>query len=76
MIWTVAVPIVIALVYLILGFIITKRLIKMEMVDSPADFWFYFLLWLPAFLIGGIWSFLTWLAKFPVKFAEKHLYKE
>lgn len=76
MIWTVIVPIVIVLAYLILGFIITKRLIKMEMVVTTGDFWFYFLLWFPAFLIGGIWSILSWLVKFPIKFAEKHINKQ
>lgn len=75
MIWWIIVPIVIAIVYLVLGFIITKALIKKDVVHSPLDFWFYFLLWLPIFFFGGLWTLLCVIARAPINFAYKHLDK-
>lgn len=76
MIWMILVPIVIAVIYLVIGFFICKNFIKNEHIHTAGDFWFYFLLWLPAFTIGGIWSLFSWLGRFPKRFAENQINKQ
>ncbi|QYN80256.1 hypothetical protein [Kosakonia phage 305] len=69
-------PIFLVGVYFTIGFLITKAFIKNEHIHSVADWWFWFVLWLPAFCVGGLWSALAWLAKLPKRIAENQINKQ
>lgn len=69
-------PIVIAIVYCIAGFFICKKLIKMEQIDSPLEWWYWFILWLPIMATGLVWTIMAFLIQFPKKFAEKQINKQ
>ena len=69
-------PIFIGLVYFALGFIVCKAFIKNNTIESVSDYWFYFFLWLPLFIIGGLFTLVKWLAQFPARIAENQISKQ
>lgn len=69
-------PIFIGLVYFALGFLVCKAFIKNNTIESVSDYWFYFILWLPLFVLGGLWSLAKWISKFPTRIAENQINKQ
>ncbi|AHY25065.1 hypothetical protein AVV36_gp103 [Pectobacterium bacteriophage PM2] len=74
--WIIVMPIVIFIVYFVLSFIISKILIKKGIIETAGDYWFYFILWLPSFVLGLIYSFLILLLTFPKNWANKQINKD
>ena len=70
-------PIFIGLVYLALGFIIAKHMIKEEVyIKNAFDYWLVLLFWLPGAAIGGTISLIKFLAILPKRFAENQINKQ
>lgn len=69
-------PIFVGMVYFALAFLICKYLIKNGTIETASDYWFYFILWLPLFTIGGLMTLGGWLIKFPKQIAENQINKQ
>lgn len=59
------------IVYLSIGYIITRKLIKSGTVETATDFWFFLTLWLWIIACVCIMRVITAIFHFPKKFAEK-----
>ena len=68
-------PVVIALVYLTVGWLITNALVKRGYIETPFNYLFSIILWLPVGVIQVIWRILSWLLMQPKLFAERQLEK-
>lgn len=70
-----AMPIFIALVYLAVGFGVSKVLIKNGTIETVFDYWYYFILWLPLAVAGVLWTVAVKLIKIPKAIAEGQINK-
>lgn len=68
-------PIFISLVYLAVGWIITNALVKRGYIETPLNYLFSIILWLPVGVIQVVWNVLKWLLIQPKLFAERQLEK-
>lgn len=68
-------PIIIALIYFIVGWSVCKHLIKNGTIEKVGEYWLYLIFWLPAFIIGAIIMFLRWAGKLPKRIAENAINK-
>lgn len=68
-------PVFIALVYLAVGWLITNALVKRGYIETPFNYLFSIILWLPVGVIQVIWRILSWLLMQPKLFAEHQLEK-
>ncbi|ANA49442.1 hypothetical protein BI049_gp088 [Salmonella phage vB_SnwM_CGG4-1] len=68
-------PIIITLVYLTCGWFITNALVKRGTIEDTSSYLFVLLLWLPVFILTGLWHILKWLLMLPKRFAERQLEK-
>lgn len=66
-------PIIVALVYFVVGHFICRALIKNEHIQSVGAYWFYFICWLPAVAFGLLWKVLSTASKLPRRIAERQL---
>lgn len=71
--WTM--PVFVALIYFAVGFLVCRFILdkKEDIIESAADYWFYFILWLPLCVIGFIWSVGNALWTIPKKIAESQI---
>lgn len=68
-------PIIIFVIYIIIGWSVVKHLIKEGSVETAFAFWFYVFLWLPAFILGCIFIAFKFMLKLPKRIAEKAINK-
>ncbi|BBC78151.1 Hypothetical protein KNT65_gp103 [Escherichia phage EcS1] len=65
----------ILIVYFIVGYIITRQLIKRGVVDTATDFWFFLTLWLWIAICIGIVSLFKAIWFLPKKLAHNQINK-
>jgi hypothetical protein len=68
-------PVFIVLVYLAVGWLITNALVKRGFIETPFNYLFSIILWLPVGVLKVIWHILSWLLIQPKLFAERQLEK-
>jgi len=75
LLWSVVVPIVVAIIYFVVGWSVCKHLIKNGTIEKAGEYWFYLIFWFPAFIVGAIIMFFRWAGKLPKRIAENAINK-
>lgn len=71
----IAMPIVIAVVYLVIGSIIANKMVATDYIESSLGWWTYVLFWLPIVIWSGFYHAISWLISIPINLAERQIKK-
>lgn len=74
MIWIIM-PIVIAIIYLVVGFIIANKMVATDYIESSLGWWTYVLFWLPIVLWSCFFHVISLLISIPARLAERQIKK-
>lgn len=74
MIWIIM-PIVIAIIYLAVGFVIANKMVATDYIETSLAWWAYVLFWLPVVIWSGFYHGISWLISIPSALAERQIKK-
>lgn len=64
-----------ALIYLVLGWVVTEYLVKRKVISLPISYLFSIILWLPGIIIGALLRILFLILVTPYRYAKSRVEK-